>query len=86
MAEDVWILGIHMTKFGKHPTLDIVDLAAEATRGALADGGVKMKDMGIIAAGNQIVGKPYEYGGGHGLPLNQVAPTYDCSSSRLPCR
>ena len=36
---------------------------------------------GIIAAGNQIVGKPYEYGGGHGLPLNQVAPTYDCSSS-----
>src|ERR1700722_15869689 len=36
---------------------------------------------GIIAAGNQIVGTPYEYGGGHGLPLNQVAPTYDCSSS-----
>ena len=36
---------------------------------------------GIIAAGNQIVGKPYEYGGGHGLPLDQVAPTYDCSSS-----
>jgi hypothetical protein len=36
---------------------------------------------GIIAAGNQIVGKPYEYAGGHGLPLNQVAPTYDCSSS-----
>ncbi len=36
---------------------------------------------GIIAAGNQIVGKPYEYGGGHGLALNQVAPTYDCSSS-----
>jgi hypothetical protein len=36
---------------------------------------------GIIAAGNQIIGKPYEYGGGHGLPLNEVAPTYDCSSS-----
>jgi hypothetical protein len=36
---------------------------------------------GIIAAGNQIVGKPYEYGGGHGLPLNEVAPSYDCSSS-----
>ena len=28
---------------------------------------------GIIAAGNQIVGKPYLYGGGHGLPLDQVA-------------
>src|SRR5579875_3212923 len=36
---------------------------------------------GIIAAGNQIVGKPYEYGGGHGIPLDQIAATYDCSSS-----
>jgi hypothetical protein len=36
---------------------------------------------GILAAGNQIAGKPYLYGGGHGLPLNQVAPAYDCSSS-----
>jgi hypothetical protein len=35
----------------------------------------------IIAAGNQIVGKPYLYGGGHGVPLDQVAPAYDCSSS-----
>jgi hypothetical protein len=36
---------------------------------------------GMIAAGNQIVGKPYQYGGGHGIPLDQIAPTYDCSSS-----
>jgi hypothetical protein len=36
---------------------------------------------GIIAAGNQIVGKPYVYGGGHGIPLDQIAPAYDCSSS-----
>ncbi len=36
---------------------------------------------GIIAAGNEIVGKPYVYGAGHGLPLDQVAPAYDCSSS-----
>ena len=35
----------------------------------------------IIAAGNQIVGKPYVYGGGHGLPLDEIAPAYDCSSS-----
>ena len=35
----------------------------------------------IIAAGNQIVGKPYLYGGGHGLPLSDIAPAYDCSSS-----
>jgi acetyl-CoA acetyltransferase len=52
MAEDVWILGIHMTKFGKHPDKDTVDLAAEAALNALADGGVTMKDMGVLAAGN----------------------------------
>jgi hypothetical protein len=36
---------------------------------------------GIIAAGNQIVGKPYMVGGGHGIPLSQLAPSYDCSGS-----
>jgi len=36
---------------------------------------------GIIAAGNQIVGRPYVYGGAHGLPLNVAEPYYDCSSS-----
>ena len=35
----------------------------------------------MIAAGNQIVGKPYVYGGAHGAPLSEVAPGYDCSSS-----
>ena len=39
MADDVWILGINMTKFGKHPDVDKVDLAAEATMNALADAG-----------------------------------------------
>jgi hypothetical protein len=36
---------------------------------------------GIIAAGNQLVGKPYLVGGGHGLPLDRIAAAYDCSSS-----
>jgi acetyl-CoA acetyltransferase len=52
MADDVWILGISMTKFGKHPDKDAVDLASEAALAALADGGVAMKDMGVLAAGN----------------------------------
>jgi acetyl-CoA acyltransferase len=51
-SDDIWILGIHMTKFGKHPDEDMVDLASEAVRGALSDGGVTMKDMGVIGAGN----------------------------------
>jgi acetyl-CoA acyltransferase len=52
MSDDIWILGITMTKFGKHPDLDTVDLAAEAARGALADAGVTMRDVGVLAAGN----------------------------------
>jgi hypothetical protein len=36
---------------------------------------------GVIAAGNQIVGAPYVYGAAHGIPLSEVAPAYDCSSS-----
>jgi acetyl-CoA acyltransferase len=56
MADDVFILGITMTKFGKHLDKDTVDLASEAALAALADGGVTMKDMGILAAGNLMGG------------------------------
>jgi acetyl-CoA acyltransferase len=52
MAETIWILGIHMTKFGKHPDKDVIDLAAEAATGALEDSGTSMGQMGILAAGN----------------------------------
>lgn len=51
------------------------DGLAAAPEGAPA----AVKEM--IAAGNQIVGRPYLYGGAHGLPLSQIAPAYDCSSS-----
>jgi acetyl-CoA acetyltransferase len=51
-SDDIWILGIYMTKFGKHPDKDAVDLAAEATTSALADAGLSMRDVGVIAAGN----------------------------------
>ena len=51
-SDDIWILGIRMTKFGKHADKDTVDLAAEAATGALADAGVTMADIGVIAAGN----------------------------------
>ena len=78
MADDVWILGINMTKFGKHPDKDSVDLAAEASLAALADAGVGIKQMDILAAGNLL-------GGGHlgqtlqkqigqtGIPVYNVA-------------
>ncbi len=65
-TDDVWILGIHMTKFGKHPDKDVVDLAAEAARGALADGAVTMKQMQVLAAGNLM-----NAGGGMGQHLQK---------------
>ena len=55
-SENVWILGINMTKFGKHKDKDVLDLASEAALAALKDGGVTMKDMGIIAGGNLMGG------------------------------
>ena len=51
-SDDIWILGINMTKFGKHLDKDVVDLASQAVMAALADGGVTMADMGVIAGGN----------------------------------
>ncbi len=79
MSEQVWILGIHMTKFGKHPEKDTVDLASEAALGALNDGGVAMRDMGVLAAGN-LMGASLGIGqalqkqiGQTGIPVYNVA-------------
>ena len=55
-SDDVWILGIHMTKFGKHPDKDSLDLASEAATAALKDAGVSMKDMGVLGFGNLMGG------------------------------
>lgn len=54
MSDDVWILGIKMTKFGKYPDKDVLDLASEAAMGALADGGVTMDQMNVLAYGNLV--------------------------------
>jgi hypothetical protein len=48
---------------------------------AAAPAGAPPSVADMIAAGNQIVGKPYVYGAGHGLPLSAIASAYDCSSS-----
>jgi acetyl-CoA acyltransferase len=52
VAENVWIVGIHMTKFGKRPEADVVDLGAEAAMGALGDAKLGIKDVHVLAAGN----------------------------------
>ncbi len=79
-SDEIWILGIYMTKFGKHPDKDTVDLAAEAVQCALADAGVTMKDIGVIGAGN-LMG-----GGGFGQHLQKQigqtgVPVYNVSNA-----
>lgn len=77
-SDDIYILGINMTKFGKHPDLDIVDLGAQAAMAAMADGGVSMADMGILAAGNLLGGGGFgqllqKQIGQTGIPVYNVA-------------
>jgi cell wall-associated NlpC family hydrolase len=69
------------------PATAVLSLAP-GPRAALLAGGQAAAPAGapaavaqIIAAGNQIVGLPYQYGAGHGIPLDQVGAAYDCSSS-----
>jgi acetyl-CoA acyltransferase len=78
MADNVWILGIHMTKFGKHRDKDTLDLGFEAVQGALQDAGVGMRDIGVMGAGN-LIGDP-GYGqllqkqiGQTGIPVYNVS-------------
>jgi acetyl-CoA acetyltransferase len=77
MAEDVWILGIYMTKFGKHPDKDTIDLAAEAAMEAVKDAGVSMKDMGVLGFGNLMGGQTgqilQKQIGQTGIPVYNVA-------------
>ena len=49
--DSVWVLGTHMTKFGRYPDQDAVDLASTSAIAALEDGGVTIHDMDVFAAG-----------------------------------
>jgi acetyl-CoA acyltransferase len=51
MSEDVWVLGASMTKIGRYPEKDVIDLASETAMNALSDGGVAIHDMQVLAAG-----------------------------------
>jgi acetyl-CoA acetyltransferase len=52
MSDEIWVLGTHMTRFGRYKDKDLIDLGAEAAMGALADAEVTMADMGILGCGN----------------------------------
>ncbi|SBS79125.1 Lipid-transfer protein Ltp1_1 [uncultured Mycobacterium sp.] len=56
MTEAIWIIGAAMTKFGRFPELDVVDLGARAARAALADSGTAIGQMQTVAVGNVFEG------------------------------
>jgi acetyl-CoA acyltransferase len=76
-SDDVFIVGIEMTKFGKHPDADVIDLAADAALGALADAQLTMADVGVLGYGNlmgQTVGQVLQKQIGQtGIPVFNVA-------------
>lgn len=53
MSQDVWIVGMAMTKFMRYPDKDIVDLGSEAALGALADADVTIDDVDVLAVGSR---------------------------------
>lgn len=78
-SDGVYVLGIAMTKFGKHPSSDTIDLAAAAISSALSDADASMRDIGVMAAGN-LMGGGVAFGqeilkqvGQTGIPVYNVA-------------
>jgi acetyl-CoA acetyltransferase len=65
-SDDIWIIGVSMTKFMRYKDKDLIDLASEAALGALDDAGVTIQDMDILASGNLA-----EAGGGVGQRIQK---------------
>lgn len=52
MSEDVYIVGVGMTHFGRHPAQSVRDLTRSAVEDALRDAGCKAADVGVAFFGN----------------------------------
>lgn len=50
--EDIFIVGVGMTPFGRHPDKDIKQLTREATGAALVDAGIRQDDLQAAFFGN----------------------------------
>ena len=50
--QDIWIVGAAMTKFGRFPDLDLLDLAADAATSAMRDADTDMSKVGVLTMGN----------------------------------
>jgi acetyl-CoA acetyltransferase len=76
---DVFVAGVSMLRFGRYPDRDVPDLGAEAALAALADAGLSIRDVELLAAGclfqaNAMVGqRVLQEIGQTGIPVVNVA-------------
>jgi len=86
---EVHILGVGMTRFGKHPDRDAADLGAEALRGAVADAGIDPRAIEAAYCGHVLQGmvtgqRILAQVGLDGLPISNVENA--CSSGATAIR
>ncbi len=51
MSDALWVIGVAMTKFGRFPDKDLIDLGSDAALRALGDAGLTIFDADVLAAG-----------------------------------
>ncbi len=89
MAADVFIAGVGMLKFGRHPDRDVPELGGEAALLALDDAGLGIRDVQFMAAGclfqaNAMVGQRIlQEIGQTGIPVMNVANACATGSSAV---
>jgi len=86
VPEAVWIIGTDMVKIGRYPERDVVDLAADAALGALADAQVTVQDLQVMAVGNmsQLATAVQKQIGQTGIPAYNVASA--CATGAMAVR
>ena len=87
MAAEVFVAGVGMLKFGRHPEKDVPELGGEAALLALDDAGLDIRDVQFMAAGclfqaNAMVGQRIlQEIGQTGIPVMNVANACATGSS-----
>lgn len=56
MTDDVYVLGVGMTKFGRFPERSIREMGREAALGALSDAGIPKDDVNVLVCGSARTG------------------------------
>jgi acetyl-CoA acyltransferase len=51
MSDSLWVIGVSMTKFGRYPDKDLIDLGSDAALAALGDAGLTIFAIDVLAAG-----------------------------------